>query len=193
MTNREVPKRETPVSGLDLARALRTGHIMAWSSAPSDARLACAWAHAAIETKQGAEMTNYNFGHITPGSQWFGDVYFWGMVPEPVVPKRMFFRAYGDADQGAADYWLFIERKFAAALERFDAGDALGAARALKLGGYYSSKPNGPRQSASPSAHQRAAVAPSPVTSSRSAGSRTARAFAARLTIAAAYGPSSAV
>ncbi|WP_437319404.1 peptidoglycan-binding protein [Sorangium sp. So ce385] len=140
---REVPKQATPLSEAELSAVLEHSHELVFHENPSRARLACAWAHVAIENGRGQKVWNYNLGNITGFGQWPGQYYVIRVAERvqrnPDVWKQvdMRFRAHAEALDGAADYWRLMGKHYQPALARFDAGDAAGAAFELSRLRYY--------------------------------------------------------
>lgn len=146
MTNPWAPRRETPLTPLGLVRALREGHIVAFSSDPSDDRLACGFAHIGQEAGQGSLLTNWNFGHIRRGKTWTGPLYLWGedvdeqQLDGTWAEEDAVFRSYDAAHEGAADYWrMMAGAKYAPALAIFDEGEPYLAAFKLREIGWFAS------------------------------------------------------
>ncbi len=133
----QIQKSLTPLSERGLVIALRSGHVQATGMLPSEERLGVAWSQCALELARGASIWCNNLGNITASSSWRGDYYVL-RVPPP-DPPELRFRAHANAVDGAADYWQFLltAPRFAAAMARFDAGDALGATVALGAQHYY--------------------------------------------------------
>lgn len=120
------PSDATPVSRVELAAALEQGHVEVFGAEPSEPRLAVAWAHSAIEVGQGARARGNNLGNI--GASSAGPAY---------VVAGVRFRVYPTLDEGARAYWRHVLERCPGALPWFDAGDATGAARALRRCGWY--------------------------------------------------------
>jgi hypothetical protein len=141
--NREVPRAETPLTEVELRKALADGHRIAFGSDPTPQRLACAWAQCALEHARGKAIYCNNIGNVTGFDPWPGKFYSMRcqerVQKDPDVWKtiEMRFRAHSSPAEGAADYWRVIKRNYSAALLMFDAGDPAGAARKLGAMGYY--------------------------------------------------------
>ncbi len=60
----KVERQLTPISRVELARALKEGHYKVFKKYPSENRLAVAWAQIAIENLQGKIVYNHNLGNI---------------------------------------------------------------------------------------------------------------------------------
>lgn len=131
----EVERTTTPLSRLAMGRALVNGHRLFFGMAPSLARLSVAWSHCALEHAAGDELYNFNFGNVTCGPSWTGDLYV--MHVPPPDPPVLRFRAFDNADLGALDYWRMIATHYAPALRLFDEGRAFDAAMSLGELGYY--------------------------------------------------------
>jgi len=115
----------TNMTRVEMMQAMREGHKTAIGHYPTDKRLLVGWSQAAIETRQGKEIYNYNFGNI--GSY----------KNRPYYVKKRRYRAYKTSNEGAAAYWRFISERCRSSLKYFDKGDAFGAAHRLKACGYY--------------------------------------------------------
>lgn len=138
----EVPRARTPVSETELVDTMRSGHIAALGGEASRERLACGWAHIALENAHGFAIWNNNIGNITAFG-WPGEYY--AIVARERIRRNpdvwrhieMRFRVHASVVTGAADYWRVLAGRYAPALERFDGGDAYGAALELSRLGYY--------------------------------------------------------
>jgi hypothetical protein len=124
----EVPAKRTPLTEQRLAEVLAAGHLRAFGSAPSYNRLGMAWAQVNHETGRTKSAWNHNWGNLVKTGSWSGDWHLLGSTP---------FRAYPSGLAGAEDYWRLLARRYAEALEAFDAGEPTEAAELLKAGGYY--------------------------------------------------------
>ncbi|XXX72361.1 peptidoglycan-binding protein [Sorangium sp. So ce134] len=139
----EVPREGTPLSEAELAAVLEQGHRLVFQESPSRARLACAWAHVALENGRGQKIWNNNLGNITAFGKWTGPYYVIRVSErvqrDPDVWKQvsMRFRAHDEALDGAADYWRLMNSRYEPALARFDAGDPEGAAFELSRLRYF--------------------------------------------------------
>lgn len=140
---RVVPRVATPLSELELALALRNGHLRAFDARPDEDRLGVAWAQCALEHARGRAIYGANIGNVTAGSTWTGDVYELRVQErvhrDPDTWKWLVlrFRAHADPVAGAADYWRLLARRFASVLPLFDEGRAHEAAYRLSVLGYY--------------------------------------------------------
>ncbi|MGK3981237.1 peptidoglycan-binding protein [Sorangium sp. So ce118] len=143
---RDVPKVATPLSEAELLNVLRAGHVAATGSEPSRARLACAWAHVALEHGRGRFVYCNNIGNITALGSWPGKYYVIRVQErvkrDPDVWKWMDlkFRAHATPEDGAADYWRLMLGRYASAVARFDAADPAGAALELSRLGFYTAR-----------------------------------------------------
>lgn len=108
-----------------MAAVLRDGHYAVFGFFPSDERLGVAWAHVAIENRQGKEVYNHNLGNITSSKK------------RPYYVKRNRFRAHKTFIAGAIDYWNVVKKMCRRSFKHFDKGHPYRAARALKRCGYY--------------------------------------------------------
>lgn len=133
----------TPLSEAALRDALSRGHEKQFGVPPSTERLACAWAHVAHENGRGRAVYCNNLGNITAFGGWPGS-YYVIRVPERVQKNPdvwreidMRFRAHATPEDGAADYWSVMSRRYSAALALFDQGQAHEAALELGARGYY--------------------------------------------------------
>jgi hypothetical protein len=128
----------TPISELELLQALLDGHIAATAHAPSANRLVCAWGQCALECGRGKKLRVYNVGNITASVKYVENGGNYCVVPcSPPDPQTLNFRWYENAIDGAEAYWDLLIARYCSALAASDAGDSVGAARALKRAGYY--------------------------------------------------------
>lgn len=140
---REIPKAATPLSEDDLRRVLLDGHKIAFGHEPTPERLACAWAQCALEHARGRAVFNNNIGNVSAFGGWPGHHYVIpcqervSKNPDRWELKRMRFRAHATPQEGAADYWRLLEKRYASALALFDAGNPRGAALELGRLNYY--------------------------------------------------------
>jgi hypothetical protein len=143
-----VPRQETPLEEVAIARMLRQGHELELGERPSEERLGVAWAHIALENARGEGIENHNFGNLTiwekePGAHFVRILRERRPVTRGSTVTRwrwveMRFRAFETPVEGARAYWAHLVNKFPGALERFDFGDAKGAGRKLARLGYAS-------------------------------------------------------
>lgn len=138
-----VPARITALSGDEAAGALARAYEAVVGEPPSPRTLAVLTAQWAHETGRGASMLNFNFG----GAKGVGPSGLtveartregWGTSERRIVDR---FRAYGSAEEGAADHVRLLERRFEAALSAAQAGDAEAFVRELRAGGYFTGDP----------------------------------------------------
>ncbi|HTV24131.1 MAG TPA: glucosaminidase domain-containing protein [Polyangiaceae bacterium] len=129
----------TRLSGGQAADALRSAWTAVRGEAPSPETLSILvgqWAH---ETGRGASMLNYNFGGLKGTSPAGLSAAYttregWGENATHGVAR---FRAYGSAEEGAADYVSLLARRYPDAVRAAEQGDAQGFVRALKARGYF--------------------------------------------------------
>ena len=129
----------TRLSGGQAAQALRSAWTAVRGEAPSPETLSILvgqWAH---ETGRGASMLNYNFGGLKGTSpSGLSAAYTtregWGENATRGVAR---FRAYGSAEEGAADYVSLLARRYPDAVRAAEQGDAQGFVHALKARGYF--------------------------------------------------------
>lgn len=110
--------RPTPLTPVQVARALIRGHRDALGTRVKGTRLSVAWAQVAVETGRGAKARGFNLGNVGGGRATFAS-----------------------AREGAAAYWRAVA-KCKSAFAYFDAGDARGAALQLARCGYYTADPS---------------------------------------------------
>lgn len=139
----EVPKVLTALTDSQIVEALSLGHSVALGTLPSTPRLALGWCLVALENAHGRALWCNDFGNITAFGGWPGSFYVIRVServkrnPDVWELVDMKFRAYPDSTTGAADLWRLLAGRYASALVRFDAGDAVGAAYALSGAGYF--------------------------------------------------------
>jgi hypothetical protein len=107
----------TPVSEVKLAEALLLAHKDVNKKKPKGLRLGVAWSQVALESGRGAHTRGYNIGQIDNGKAKFKTL-----------------------REGAQAYWKAVNR-CKTALAYFDAGDAYGAGKALRVCGYHRTDP----------------------------------------------------
>jgi|GEM_PF-6174345 len=136
---------QAPLSEDQLLQVLWDSHV-AWSGKPPPPqRLACAFAHTAIEHGRGKRIFGNNLGHVTTSGNWAGrtcsfswteraeaDPAHWNVV-------RLQFRVHDTIEDGALDYWKLMGSQYRTALDACDAGDAEKAGLLLSELGYYTS------------------------------------------------------
>jgi hypothetical protein len=145
-----VQRSRTPLSGIDVAVALRDGHYLAFGQPPTKPRLGVGWAQIALENARGDAVYRNNIGNVTAGTKWVsaGKPYYVIRVKErvqrnPDVWKELDlkFRAHETAVDGAADYWrLLAAPRYQPVLAAFDAGDPALAAQRLSDLNYYTAQ-----------------------------------------------------
>ena len=120
-----VKKVHTPLTPIELGRALNVGHYERFGYYPSDKRLGVAWAQVALENGQGYYTYNYNFGKIKASKKHLHYV------------QKHRFRAHSNAIRGTTDYWNLINRLCKRSLPAFDVGAPKYAAKILSGCGYF--------------------------------------------------------
>lgn len=149
--SREVTRRPTPMSELEIAVVLSEGHELAFGEPPTDLRLGIAWAHICLEHRRGAEIENFNFGNMSVTEGEPGD-YFVRVLRER---KRAHYdaaygrwrwyetrlRAFPTAVEGARIYWRHLYDHYNKALQLFSVGDGREAGRKLARDGYATTYP----------------------------------------------------
>jgi len=139
----QVETRRTPLADVALALALQNAFASLFGHPPSLPMLGVSWAHVAHETGGGGAIWNNNFGNA---KSWSDDRPYFVLTATEVengatVKKPMKFAAYTTADDGAKAYWRLMAQHYQPALAFFEKGDPVGAAQALKEGGYYTDNP----------------------------------------------------
>ncbi len=134
-----VERVTTVLSRFAMGEALIDGHRRYFGGLPSLARLSVAWSHCALEHAAGALLYCFNFGNVTCGPTWPGDLYI--MRVPPPDPPVLRFRAFSTADAGAVDYWTMLAQHYRPALPMFDLGRGFDAAIVLGRLGYYTADP----------------------------------------------------
>lgn len=136
---------QSPLTETELLRVLWEGHV-AWSGKPpTPQRLACAFAHCALEHARGKRIFGNNLGHVTTTGGWTGRScqYSWtkrtSTHPDRWRVVRLRFRMHDTLQEGALDYWKLMGSQYRIALDACDAGDAEKAGRVLGELGYYTS------------------------------------------------------
>ena len=117
--------RRTPLTEAAISQALASAHRDVFGKAPSAARLLVARAQIGLEVGRGRWTYCHNLGNIGASRR----------VKHCTTKGGFRVRAYASPRAAARAYWrLSSVRK---ALPLFDAGDPVGAAYALRRGGYY--------------------------------------------------------
>lgn len=141
----QVPLIATPIGELELAAVLRDAYTHVCGEPPTVACLTVAWAQCALEHGHGKATWCHNIGNVT-AFRWSGNYYVITFsrkanphdAPAGDAPTfHMRFRAHDDFIDGARDYWRQLTTTFARAMPAFEAGDARGAAHALKAARYF--------------------------------------------------------
>jgi hypothetical protein len=138
---------QSPLSEDQLLQILWDGHV-AWSGTPPPPqRLACAFAHTAVEHSRGKRIFGNNLGHVTTSGSWPGRtcLFSWTERAETDPARwnvvRLQFRVHDTIEEGALDYWKVMGSQYRTALDACDAGDAEKAGMLLSELGYYTSDP----------------------------------------------------
>jgi hypothetical protein len=136
---------KTPITPLDVARALRAAWLKLFEVIPADQCIAVLMAQSALETGRWKSCWNYNLGNIKGGGKWTGDTCQFrcnevikGKVEwfDPPHPQTT-FRAYSTLTDAAADYLWLLRRRFFASWEPILRGDPIAFSQALKAQNYY--------------------------------------------------------
>jgi hypothetical protein len=141
----EVPRTNTPLSELDVARALRSAYQELFDEDPTHEILGVAWSQIALENARGQAIYDFNFGNIT-GT---GENGFYALeTDEQVAPgvwKRLtlHYAAHPDAGAGARAYWRLITGAHYRPVfdAEFKDGNASGATMHLHALGYFTANP----------------------------------------------------
>lgn len=142
-----VARVQTTLTEVELALALRDGHVLACGAPPSASRLSVGWAQCALEHARGRAVYCFNLGNVTAGSRWAGDYYELTCServkrnPDVWQTIDLHFRAHQKPADGGADYWRILSGRYIRALAYFDRADAEGAAYLLSQLGYYTALP----------------------------------------------------
>lgn len=135
-----VQRLTTPRSEAQMLEDLRDGHVMACGRVPEPNRLAGAWGQCALEHGRGVALYCFNYGNVTAGPSWTGDLYI--MKVPPPDPPQLKFRAFASPAGGAAAYWRILLGRYASGLALYDAGRFEDAARELGRLRYYTANPD---------------------------------------------------
>jgi peptidoglycan hydrolase FlgJ len=134
-----VDPTRTPASQSQLRAAIDRAYKRVTGQAASAPLLDTLTAQASLETGQGAQMYNWNFGGIkgsSPSGQTTQCLTHEVVLGSTQTVKQG-FRAYGSIDEGAEDYVRVLRKNFGAALGKAELADIGGFAHALKQAGYY--------------------------------------------------------
>lgn len=135
--------RSEGISELRLAQSLYEGYVKVFSREPSADRLACAWAHCALEHGRGSHVYFNNLGNITTAGNWPGQTCtkrFTTRVSDDPPQWRVVeqqFRVHDTLEDGAADYWRTMRAHYRRVLDACDAANAVQAAETFHDLGYY--------------------------------------------------------
>ena len=124
---RQRQKQLTPLTTSQLVRTLRDAHIVVFGYAPSQTKLAMAWAHVGFENGRGKLIWNYNIGNLGPSRD---DHYYYRHS------RYTDYRAFDGFLDGAIAYWRVV-RRCSSAINHFNNGSPRDAAIGLKRCGYY--------------------------------------------------------
>jgi hypothetical protein len=135
----EVAPRRTSTNVAEIRGALERAHSRLFGHAATPQLLDVLTAHVGLETADGREMFNHNFGGIKgrgpSGKMAVCRTHEYG--PEGKVTIRDGFRAYDSLEQGAGDYLRLMRERFGTSLEPARRGDVDAFAAALKRKHYY--------------------------------------------------------
>ena len=126
-----VKRINTPISEVDLAKALREGHYLAFGKYPSTKRLTVAWAQVALENGRGKYTYNHNLGNISSRKK----------IPYYIIYSHSFL-SFKSFNEGAAAYWRVIRNMCKSSLKYFDNGNAYAAGLQLRRCNYYMADKN---------------------------------------------------
>lgn len=136
---------QEPLSEAQLLSVLWDGHVAWFGKPPPPQRLACAFAHCALEHGRGKRVFGNNLGHVTTSGGWTGRscLHSWtertSSNPDRWNVVQLQFRVHDSLGEGALDYWKLMGTQYRTALDACDAGDAEKAGRILGELGYYTS------------------------------------------------------
>ena len=134
----EVPGALTPLSADAAGDVIAESYGAVTREEPTEQIVALLKAQSGFETGRWRSMHSHNFGNVThtgAGPYWARTVT--EFLPEPTV-KRMKFRAYDSAPQGADDWIGLLERRYPAAWAVLQgSADPRSFVEALKAGRYF--------------------------------------------------------
>jgi len=136
---------QSPLTEAELLTVLWDGHLQWEGKPPPPQRLACAFAHCAVEHGRGKRLFGNNLGHVTTAGGWRGRscLHSWteraGANPDRWNVVQLQFRVHDTLLEGAIDYWKLMGSQYRAALDACDGGNAEQAGRILGELGYYTS------------------------------------------------------
>lgn len=134
------------IDELELAESLREGYMQVFGKAPTMARLACAWAHCALEHARGSHVLANNLGNITTSGAWPGQTCTVtttsrvGYDPDRWKVSVQHYRAHKTLVEGAVDYWKTMTAHYRRVLWACDSADAQRAAKGFHQLGYYTAE-----------------------------------------------------
>lgn len=135
-----VAKAKTPMTEREIATALDLGHVGAFNSSASVARLSVAWAMVCQETGRGTALWGWNIGNVDAAQGWTGDRFSLTANEgsgASTHAQTKYLRAYAGAYAGAVGWWRYLAEHHATALAAFDSGDGDAVGMALKKSGYF--------------------------------------------------------
>jgi hypothetical protein len=138
-----VPKVASNPTEMEIALALRDGHVGAFGTPPSLDRLAIAWGQVCQETARGKALCGWNMANLTCKQGSLHDYYtrtgteYLQGDGKGAATKTLCFRSFPSATVGAIAYWRSLADGYPEALALFDTGDGEAVAKALAKRHYF--------------------------------------------------------
>jgi hypothetical protein len=135
-----IPAVRTVLTEEQIIDALRQAYAVVFGHAIGISCLAVAWAHICHESNRGKALWCNNFGNVT--TKRLPEVPYYDLTAREVIDgkdemRTLAYRAHPDPVTGAEAYWMLLRDRYATALRRFELGDPVAAAHALKDSGYF--------------------------------------------------------
>lgn len=140
---KQVEKQKTPVSEIEMAKAMINGWRQVVGGEPNKKQIAILLAHNSLETGHRNSMWNYNLGNITTKASseynWFTLTTKEQMKPGQWETMTMKYRAYPTLQDGVNDYLKFLSKnpRYAQAWQQVLNSDPAAFSKQLKASGYY--------------------------------------------------------
>ena len=144
LSSQHRPATATVLNELQLAKALRLGYEKVFGSSPSLEVLGFGWAQVVLEAGRPIQLRGNNIGNIKATDEWvkLGKPYTVMSTQELDKDGRAYihegakWKAFDSPEDGAAEYWSFLNRRFPNAL-RWASSDINSAVVTLGAGSYF--------------------------------------------------------
>lgn len=144
LSHQQRPTTATVLNELQLAKALRSGYEKVFGSSPSLEVLGFGWAQVVLEAGRPIQLRGNNIGNIKATDEWvkLGKPYTVMSTQEldkdghAYIHEGAKWKAFDSPEDGAAEYWSFLNRRFPNAL-RWASSDINSAVVTLGAGSYF--------------------------------------------------------